>query len=742
MILGGQDANGKPPGVDTLLLPQHLADLRKSGLSDDYIRRCYFYSLQASARIQKVLTWRRYNGELGDCLAIPFTDSKGNRHGYIRLKPDRPRTNKEGKAVKYESPKGSSNRAYFPPDTIPVLNDPLVPLVIVEGEKKACKSDQEGFPCIGLVGVYGFQRKRKRNNDGKAEGERELIDDLLEIEWKDRIVSICFDSDAATNPQVRRAEWDLVETLRRHGAIVRVIRLPAGDPGPDGTSAKVGLDDFLVARGADAFRELLAAAVEPTPPIGIAALEAYDDPHRLARLFIQDRCQHADGLTLRRYKEEWHQWYGSAYQPLSEEELRAKLLETVKAEFDRLNLIAQKLAEAKGERAPMVRKVTKGLITNVEQALDSLTMLPGTISPPAYSDQCQWKSRNFIALSNGLLDLDILFTGLKEVLLLHTPRWFSPICLPYPFGLDADCLKWKAFLDHNLEGDVERIALLQEWFGYCLTPDTSRQKFMFFEGEGSNGKSVACAALESILGSENCSHVSLEVFGERFQLTPTLGKLVNIASEVGELDKAAEGILKSFTSGDPMQFDRKFKSPIQAVPTARLILSANNRPRFSDRSSGVWRRMILIPWRVVIAEDDPRRVFGMDKVEWWIASGELPGILNWGLAGLDRLRRQNQFTASKVCEQALAEYRIQNNPARMFLLEFCRDLTDSQTPCGELYKAYSEWCKSSGYIPLADGAFGKEVRRVFPKVEKGESRLPGRRMNVYRGLFFDRDAVI
>ena len=66
-----------------------------------------------------------------------------------------------------------------------------------------------------------------------------------------------------------------------------------------------------------------------------------------------------------------------------------------------------------------------------------------------------------------------------------------------PFDPDADCLRWSAFLERNLEGDQERIALLQEWYGLCLTRDTNRQKFLVMEGEGANGKSVACAALSS-----------------------------------------------------------------------------------------------------------------------------------------------------------------------------------------------------------------------------------------------------
>jgi P4 family phage/plasmid primase-like protien len=240
-----------------------------------------------------------------------------------------------------------------------------------------------------------------------------------------------------------------------------------------------------------------------------------------------------------------------------------------------------------------------------------------------------------------------------------------------------------------------------------------------------------------MLGAENCSHVPLELFGERFQLATTVGKLANIASEVGELDKAAEGFLKSFTSGDPMQFDRKHKPPIQAVPTARLVLATNNRPRFSDRSGGLWRRMILLPFRVAIAEDDPARVFGMDKPAWWEASGELAGILNWALVGLDRLRQQNWFTRSTVCEEALAEYRVENNPARMFLTESCRASPEGRVPCGSLYRAYRSWCQANGYSPLADRSFGKEVRRVFPQAERREIGPRGGRVYAYCGVMAD-----
>jgi P4 family phage/plasmid primase-like protien len=257
------------------------------------------------------------------------------------------------------------------------------------------------------------------------------------------------------------------------------------------------------------------------------------------------------------------------------------------------------------------------------------------------------------------------------------------------------------------------------------------------EGEGSNGKSVVCAALEAMLGTENCSHVPLEVFGERFQLTPTIGKLANIVPEVGELDKTAEGVLKSFTSGDPMQFDRKHKQPLQTVPTARLVFATNTRPRFVDRSGGLWRRMILMPFQVVIAENDPKRVFNMDKPAWWEQSGELSGILNWALQGLERLNRQGRFTLPQICEQALADYRIENNPARAFLLERCHENPEKKTSCGEVYRTYRLWCQDHGYSPLADRSFGKEVKRLFPQTERRRGGVRSEREYAYVGMGID-----
>jgi putative DNA primase/helicase len=228
------------------------------------------------------------------------------------------------------------------------------------------------------------------------------------------------------------------------------------------------------------------------------------------------------------------------------------------------------------------------------------------------------------------------------------------------------------------------------------------------------------------------SHVPLEVFGERFQLTPTIGKLLNIAPEVGDVNRLTEGAIKQFTGGDRMYFDRKGIPGVEVYPTARLVIAANNRPAFVDRSNGLWRRMILLPFRVSVPEErqDPTLARKLKQ--------ELPGIFNWAIDGLRRLRHQGHFTQPRLSQAALADYKRECNPARTFLSEHCSAAPEATVACSDLYFRYSAWCQSSGYRPLNASEFGREVHRAFPKIERRRETRDSERVWVYGGIRLDQ----
>ena len=219
-------------------------------------------------------------------------------------------------------------------------------------------------------------------------------------------------------------------------------------------------------------------------------------------------------------------------------------------------------------------------------------------------------------------------------------------------------------------------------------------------------------------------------------LTGTIGKLANIAPEAGDLDRVAEGVLKQFVAGDRMYFDRKGVPGINAHPTARLILAANNRPRFRDRSLGMWRRMVIVPFRRTIpeADQDPRL---SEKL-----LVELPGILNWAVEGLRRLRERGHLTVPAICRDLVAEYQRESNPARVFFDEHCHKNQRAHVYCKTLYQEYRQWADECGYRPLNAAQLGKEVHRTFPDSSRQKRGTKGRRCWAYVGLRLTKESTI
>lgn len=233
-----------------------------------------------------------------------------------------------------------------------------------------------------------------------------------------------------------------------------------------------------------------------------------------------------------------------------------------------------------------------------------------------------------------------------------------------------------------------------------------------------------------MLGSDNVGHVSLENFGGRFELGTLVGKAANICGDVGEIDQVAEGNLKQFTGGDVMQFDRKGIAPISCRPTAKLMLSFNNFPKIKDRSRGMWRRMLLVPFQVKIQTKDMVR--HMDSADFWLENGESSGILNWAIQGLQRLKEQGDFTESAASEEAIDNYRRDTNPCLDFFDEHLEICPTNQVVAMHLYDLYCHWCTKQGQKPPGNRNFGVEVKRKYGDIRRRERS--GERRWYYAGI--------
>ena len=586
------------------------------------------------------------------------------------------------------------------------------------------------------------------NANGCGESPKKWMLDAIAGLDKARAIYVLHDADmpgqrgAVGHTQHGRHKTGWGEALAPLASECRNVELPyivAETHGQD-------LRDWLTDGGDFAGLRDLADVGQVMMPAGISPIEAAEDPNRLARVNLERYAATTGGRALRHWRDEWFAWRNTSYHRITERELRAKIWASVKAEYDRLwqvdydRYLARKEAGEleDGELPPMVRKLNNALVGNVLSATAGMTTISHHVEIGTWLPTKE--RRPYLAVQNGILDIEAAMADkdLDECLLPHSPDWFSEVSLPYGFDPKAQCPLWLNFLNYNLDGDIQRINHLQEWAGYLLLPDTGEQAFMILEGEGANGKSVYSAGIEAMVGSNNCSFVQLELFGDRFSKTQTLGKLVNICGDVGELDRVAEGTLKAFASGNTLFFDRKGIGGLSCTPTARLMMACNNRPHFSDRSEGIWRRMQLVPWLKTVPKD--KRVRNMDKAWWWAKSGELPGILNWALIGLYRLREQGGFTETDLMREAIAEYQIETNSAKNFLRSFVERDPEGVISCRRLYTIYNLWARENGYKPFSEKQFGKEVKRQFPTSERHRTGPRGARRWSYLGIMIQEDA--
>jgi putative DNA primase/helicase len=152
---------------------------------------------------------------------------------------------------KYLGAPGRSNLLYFPCGVDPsFLNDCRIPVIVVEGEKKALalrnlaswNSSEPRFLPVGLSGIWNWRGTvgKEPGPNGEIRTVRGPIPDLGRISWKKRKAVIIFDSDAKRNHAVYRAQRALVSELERRGAEAFLVNLPDL---PD--LEKTGADDFL-----------------------------------------------------------------------------------------------------------------------------------------------------------------------------------------------------------------------------------------------------------------------------------------------------------------------------------------------------------------------------------------------------------------------------------------------------------------------------------------------------------------
>ncbi|MDP9358318.1 MAG: DUF3854 domain-containing protein [Chloroflexota bacterium] len=188
---------------------RHMLEV-ESGIAPHVITERGYYTETDPAALAD-LGFKRYQCLPG--LVFPEWTVTGIQRGY-KLRPDNPRHDDRGKAVKYENPAGARHQIDVPPGVVPLLANPRITLYITEGARKADAAWSHGLACVSLGGVWAFLRDKR------------VIPDFDDIALNGRLVRIAFDSDVMRKASVREALDRLAAALDRRGAIVEAIYFP------------------------------------------------------------------------------------------------------------------------------------------------------------------------------------------------------------------------------------------------------------------------------------------------------------------------------------------------------------------------------------------------------------------------------------------------------------------------------------------------------------------------------------
>jgi putative DNA primase/helicase len=194
----------------------------------------------------------------------------------------------------------------------------------------------------------------------------------------------------------------------------------------------------------------------------------------------------------------------------------------------------------------------------------------------------------------------------------------------------ADCPRWLSFLHEALGGDVEVIAFLQRYFGYCLTGDVREQTLIYCVGEGGDGKSVMLNVVRKLLGDYGANAAMdsfVASYGDKHSadIAKLAGKRFVTALEIEKGKSWDEKRLKTLTGGDSIDAKFMHKNYFTFDPTFKFAFAANDTPDLKAVNRAMRRRIVVLLFDHPPAEPDLSLEAKLHD--------EGPGILRWLIEG-------------------------------------------------------------------------------------------------------------
>ncbi len=296
--------------------------------------------------------------------------------------------------------------------------------------------------------------------------------------------------------------------------------------------------------------------------------------------------------------------------------------------------------------------------------------------------------KNLIAVNNGIFDFDTktlmdfspeyVFTRKSQV--DFNPKAYNVVIHNNTDNTDWDVESWM----HEVFDDIEIERLIWQIIGAIIRPNVPwGQAAWFYSESGNNGKGTLCELMRQLCGEDAYASIPLSDMGKDFMLEPLIRAVAVIVDEndVGTyIDKAAN--LKAIITGDGLQINRKFKSPIAFQFHGFMVQCLNEMPKIRDKSDSFYRRQIFVPFTKCFTGAERKYI----KQDYLKRQAVLEYVLYKVL-----MMDYYELEIPKACQMALEEYKEFNDPVRQFVVEVIPECVWDLLPFNFLYDLFIAW---------------------------------------------------
>lgn len=278
---------------------------------------------------------------------------------------------------------------------------------------------------------------------------------------------------------------------------------------------------------------------------------------------------------------------------------------------------------------------------------------------------------------------------------------------------------WLKFLNEIFKNDAEMIAYIQKIIGYSLTGYTKEQSIFILHGDGSNGKSLLLETVNKIIGTYATTS-SVDILVDRKNHSSNMSEIARlrgirfvVTDETETGDRLKEAAIKSMTS-DHGEITARFLygNEFTFKPIFKILMATNHKPIIRGTDHGIWRRIKMIPFDVIIPDHKQDRNLG-EKL-----AAEQPQILGWMIEGAVKWFNEGMKTP-KTIDGAIGEYRSEMDLIQRWMNECC-ELDDAfATPAKDLFKNVTQYLNDNKEYPLSNTLFGRNLGKKLEKRKIG-----------------------